>query len=792
MALRSLWIFCAALAVCTAMCAAPASTAETSAGAGARHTFTIGEREFLLDGKPFLIRCGEIHFARVPREYWRHRLKMCRAMGLNAVCVYLFWNLHEWREGRYDWSGQADAAEFCRLAQEEGLWVLLRPGPYSCAEWEMGGLPWWLLKNDEVKLRTSDPAFMEPAKRYLKEVGRVLAPTQITRGGPLLMVQVENEYGSYGNDPEYMGQLRQALLEGGFDVPLFACNPPGAIKNGFREDLFQVVNFGRGAKQAFETLRKFQKTGPLMNGEYYPGWFDTWGRKHRTGTVDQALSDLEYMLSNGMSFSIYMAHGGTSFGFWSGADRPFLPDTSSYDYDAPISEAGWATEKFTRIRELFAKHLLPGETLTEPPPANPVIAIPAFALTQVAPLLENLPAAPLQEERPRAIELFDHSRGCTVYRTTLPAGPAGVLTAKAVHDFGWVMLDGKTAGVMDRRGRRFRLELPARERPVQLDFVVESVGRVNFGKEIFDRKGLHAPVAFAARGGEAAELKNWTVFPLPLDEAQLAGLRFRQTEPAAAGPAFWRATFDVAQPGDTFLDLRAWGKGVVWVNGHCLGRFWNIGPTQTMYCPGPWLKAGRNDVVVLDLIGPTEARLAGLALPILDQLRPELDFARVVRARGQFSIESATLAAEGSFTPEIQWQETRFAAPARGRYLCIETLGAHDGKNVAAIAELDGLDALAQVLSKATWKILWADSEEISAAPGEAGNILDGQPNTHWQTASAAAEPAFPHRVVIDLGETTTLGGIRYLPRAGGPNEAGRIKSYRVYVSDASFGFTAP
>ena len=200
-----------------------------AAAAPAAHTFAIGDESFLLDGRPFEIHCGEIHFARVPREYWRNRLQLCRAMGLNAVCVYLFWNYHEWEEGKFDWRGQADVAEFCRIAQEEGLWVLLRPGPYSCAEWEMGGLPWWLLQREGIALRTTDPKFLEPAERYLREVGRVLAPLQVSRGGPILMVQVENEYGSFGRDASYLGALRQTLLEAGFVVPLFACNPPGDI-----------------------------------------------------------------------------------------------------------------------------------------------------------------------------------------------------------------------------------------------------------------------------------------------------------------------------------------------------------------------------------------------------------------------------------------------------------------------------------------------------------------------------------------------------------------------------------
>jgi len=570
---------------------------------GKPHSFTLGEDAFLLDGRPLQIRCGELHFARVPREYWRHRLQLCRAMGLNAVCAYLFWNYHEFEQGRYDWSGQADAAEFCRMAQEEGLWVILRPGPYACAEWDGGGLPWWLLKNPSIQMRSRDPVFLAATKSWLGEVGRVLGPLQVSRGGPILLVQAENEYGFYGKDAEYMGAIRQALLDAGFEVPLFACNPVGSLRNGLREDLFNVVNFGRDPESAFKALREIQAKGPLMCGEFYPGWFDTWGSPHHLGDTPRYLADLETMLRVGASFSIYMAHGGTSFGLWSGADRPFKPDTSSYDYDAPISEAGWIGEKFKLTREVFSRYLAPGEVLPEPPAPLPVTAVPTFRLEERAALLENLPEA-LQDSEPRNMEAYDQGHGCIVYRTTLPAGPAARLQVAQAHDFAWVFVDGLQVGTMDRRKRSYEVALPERKSAATLEILVEAVGHVNFGQEIHDRKGIQgSPRLITADGSSTALAGPWQVFPLRLqmDRKAQAALTWKKADSSAKGPAFWRGSFELSEPADTFLDLRSWGKGVVWINGYCLARFWNIGPTQTAFVPGAWLRKGRNEVVVLEL-----------------------------------------------------------------------------------------------------------------------------------------------------------------------------------------------
>jgi beta-galactosidase len=746
------------------------------AGESVHHTFVIGTNDFLLDGQRFQIRCGEIHAARVPKEYWRQRLRMAKSMGLNTVCAYLFWNLHEPNPGQYVWAGQADDAEFCRIAQEEGLWVILRPGPYACAEWEMGGTPWWLLKNDDIKLRTRDPRYLGAAKSYLKEVGRVLGPLQITHGGPIIMTQVENEYGYFGKDASYMEDIRQALLAAGFDGPLFECNPPDEMRNGMLTELFQAVNFGSDPAGNFNKLRVLQPTGPLFCSEFYPGWFDTWSAPHHTGKTEKYLADLEYMLKTGASFSIYMAHGGTTFGLWSGCDRPFKPDTSSYDYDAPISEAGWPTPKFFQTRALFAKYLLPGETLPPVPATNPVIGFAAVELKETAPIFDNLPVA-IESETPRNMEAYDQAYGCIIYRTTVPAGEATLLEAAAIHDFGWVFVNGTRVGILDRRNARATVILPERTAPARLDILVEPMGRINFGPEMADCKGLIAPVKI---GGKV--FSGWKIYRLPFDDKMLAGLKFTDAEPAGRVPAFWRGTFDLEKAGDTFLDLRGWGKGDLWVNGYCLGRYWNIGPTQTAYAPGCWLHAGENEIVILDLIGSQRPEVGGLEQPILDELRPQLDFQTTHRPAVKLNLDFATPVHRGSFATGADTQEIKFAAPARGRFFCLVSLNAHDGKPYSAIAEIDLLDANGSRISHNGWTIAYVDSEERAGEDGTAENAIDGQKISFWHTEWKNDSPGHPHRLILNLGKSQVISGFRYVPRQSEGD--GRIKDYRIYVGD--------
>lgn len=754
-------------------------------------TFKAGEQTFLLNDRPFVIRAAEIHYPRIPREYWEHRIEMCKALGMNTICLYVFWNLHEERPDEFDFSGNKDIAAFCRLAQKHGMYVIVRPGPYVCAEWEMGGLPWWLLKNKEVRLRTLDPYYMERVGMFMKEVGRQLADLQITRGGNILMVQVENEYGSYGTDKPYVSAIRDLVREAGFtEVPLFQCDWSSNFLNNGLDDLLWTINFGTGANidNQFAKLKEVRPDAPLMCSEFWSGWFDHWGRKHETRDGAIMVQGLKDMLDRNISFSLYMTHGGTTFGHWGGANNPaYSAMCSSYDYDAPISEAGWTTEKYFALRELLANYLPEGETLPDIPEPYPVIEIPAIRFTQTAPLFDNLPE-PKQSETIQPMEQFDQGWGTILYRTSLPvAVKAGtVLRITEQHDWTQVYADGQLLARLDRRKGEQEVVLPALPAGTQLDLLVEAMGRVNFDKSIHDRKGITDKVELTD-GKESQNLTGWTVYNFPVDYDFVREKNYQEQEAGSAPldrPAYYRATFTLDKTGDTFLNMETWGKGMVWVNGHALGRFWEIGPQQTLFMPGCWLKKGENEILVLDLKGPSEATITGLSKPILDLLRetaPETH-----RTEGEtLRLEQEKIVTEGNFTLGNGWQEVRFPAPLKARFFCLEALSAFDETNVAAIAELDVLDAQGKPVAREPWKIRYADSEETRSGNRTADKIFDRQESTFWQTVD---NTAYPHHLVIDLGKTQTISGFRYLPRAE-QTCPGMIRGYRVYAKEKDFSY---
>ena len=745
-----------------------------------QHRFEIGKQDFLYDGAPLVIRSGEMHFARIPREYWHQRLQLVRALGCNTVCAYLFWNQHEPQEDQFDFRGQNDVAAYVRLAQEVGLHVILRPGPYACAEWDFGGFPWWLLRHEGLKLRTRDPRYLEAVRGYLAAVGRELAPLQVTRGGPILMVQVENEYGSYGDDKEYIGDVRDALHAAGFDVPLFTCDGPSQLPRDTRSDLFSVVNFGGDPQAAFAALRKVRPEGPLMCGEYYPGWFDSWGSAHHTGSTDNVLADLSWMLEHRASFSIYMIHGGTSFGFSAGANAPpFRPQTTSYDYDAPIDEAGRPTAKFFAMRLCFQRYLAPGETLPELPAPIGVVRTPEITLDEVAPLFDELGPAHTSQY-PLTLEALNQPQGIVVYRTRLPAGPAAKLSLAGVHDLCWVYLDGRISGTLDRRFDEHEIDVPARTEPVRLDLVVEAMGRVNYGPLLHDAKGLTGAVTL-----DGTRLTGFDIFSLPLDAAQLATLRFHRGS-SSGGPAFFRGTFAMDTLGDTFLDTRKLSKGAIWVNGHALGRYWHIGPQQTLYLPGCWMKKGANEILVLDIDGGAkEHTLRGLTRPILDQLGDDVARPAAHRKAGQkLDLSGLAPLAAGAFAPTTDWQTIGFA-PTKARYIALQSLHGQKNDPWTTIAELALAGEDGAELSRNEWKVVYADSEESESEDGNAANAIDGKKETIWHTQWSSAAPPCPHVIVLDLGSERTLTALKYLARQNAPN--GRIKDFQLFASTTPF-----
>ncbi|HUC85028.1 MAG TPA: beta-galactosidase family protein, partial [Candidatus Acidoferrales bacterium] len=548
--------------------------------AAAAATFTIGDQDFLLDGKPFQIRAGEMHPARVPHEYWADRLKMAHAMGLNTVSIYVFWNQHEPREGEYNFSGDADVARFVRLAQKEGLWVILRPGPYCCAEWEFGGYPWWLLKTHDMKVRSQDPRFLAAAGAYLKKLGDQLAPLQVTHGGPIILVQVENEYGSYGGDHAYMRKILELDRAAGFDVPVFTADGGGSMMaNGSLPEALPGLNGGNGP-DIMKEIGKYRPNGPWLVPEFYPGWLDHWGEPHAQVGIGGLVRETEWKLTNHVSFCYYMIYGGTSFGFMNGANYGghFQPQPTSYDYNSPMDEMGRPTEKYFALRRVLAKHLAPGETLPEVPAATPVIGIPPIELSESASIFDNL-GQPVKSPKPLSFEDLGQGYGYVLYRTKISGPVQALLKIKELRDYAVVCLNGKRVAVLDRRYRQDSTPLQSDAPSATLDILVENGGRINYGAELPDnRKGITESVTLGDR-----ELTGWEMYRLPFD--QVSTLKF-QAAPAGEAPAVHRGTFELSQLGDTFLDLRGWGKGIVFVNGHNLGRYWHIGPQQTLYCPG--------------------------------------------------------------------------------------------------------------------------------------------------------------------------------------------------------------
>lgn len=765
------------------------------ADAAGQQSFVAGNGAFLLNGKPFVVKAAELHYPRIPRPYWEQRIQLCKALGMNTICLYTFWNAHEPEPGKFDFSGQNDLREFIKLCAKNDMKVILRPGPYVCAEWEMGGLPWWLLKKKDIRLREADPYFLQRVDMFQKEVAEQVADLTITHGGPIIMVQVENEYGSYGTDKGYVGRIRDMLRRHfGPEVTLFQCDWSSNFLNNGLDDLVWTLNFGTGADidSQFAPLKEARPHTPLMCSEFWSGWFDKWGAAHETRPADDMIAGIDEMLSKGISFSLYMTHGGTNWGHWAGANSPgFAPDVTSYDYDAPISESGQITPKYLKLRKTLAKYM-DGEKQAPIPPLIKPIAVKPFSFTEVAPLWENLPE-PKADRDIKTMEEYDQGFGSILYRTSLPALSApALLTVNEPHDYAQIFIDGKYNGTLDRRNAEKELVIQSCRKGAQLDILVEAMGRINFERAIRDFKGItdNVTVTVEKDGHKwVDDLKNWQVFNITDEYDTYAAMDFRPLDMCMHREerlprGVYRATFNVSKPSDTFLDFESWGKGLVYVNGHALGRIWETGPQQTLYMPGCWLKKGANEILVFDILGPRKAQSRGLKEPQLDRLR--LDKVRTHSAESSnLDLSAETPVMTSAFAPGNGWQEVKFNAPVRGRYICLEALDALDGKEKAAIAEFYLLDDKGVRLSREPWTVVYADSEDTEGGNRTADKVFDLQESTYWQTAAGVP---FPHAVVIDLGATHTLSGLQYLPRMESAAPAS-IGNFRIYVKETDFNF---
>jgi len=590
-----------------------AAWARTVAGTGGRFAFATPDvpEGFLLDGKPFQVRSGEMHPARIPREYWQQRIRMAKAMGLNTISLYVMWNHQEPEEDRFDFTtGNRDIGAFIRLCADEGLHVYLRPGPYVCAEWDLGGLPPYLLKTPGIKLRhREDATYMAACRRYIEKMAGIVAPLMIDRGGPILMVQVENEYASFGSDADYLPAIRKMWTDHDITGPFSVSDGLGQIEQA--GTYLPGAALGLDGDTDFTAAQRVAHTAPVWVGEGYPGWLTHWGDpKFATGDYRDTLRQL---MQARRSFNLYVVHGGTNFGFGAGANAAndggkFEPSITSYDYGAPINECGLPTDQYHALRGIIAV-----ATGAAPPPipeAPARIAFPAVRTAPVGSLWNALPE-PVEIHQPGPMELvLGQTQGMILYRRELAGNESGVLRIDGLHDEALVLLDGVPLGSLSRVAAAKQPDAvtipPAKKgERRRLDVLVFAYGRVNYGRYMEDRKGILGTVSI-----DGNALQDWSAFALPLDGDHLE--RMRAARPAAGG-LLHQAEFTLDQLGDTFIDMAAWKLGFVWVNGHLLGRHSALGPQTRLYCPKSWLRRGTNQVTVLDLYAGPGLSVRGLA-----------------------------------------------------------------------------------------------------------------------------------------------------------------------------------
>ncbi|MEU0658614.1 glycoside hydrolase family 35 protein [Streptomyces lavendulocolor] len=589
--------------------------------------FTVGDRDFLLDGRPVRLLSGALHYFRVHEGQWGHRLAMLRAMGLNCVETYVPWNLHEPEPGRH--RDVAAVGRFLDAVREAGLWTIVRPGPYICAEWENGGLPHWLTGRLGRRVRTRDAEYLGHVTRWFRTLLPQVVARQVDRGGPVVLVQAENEYGSWGSDRDHPRWVADLLVACGVSVPLCTSDGPEdhMLTGGSVPGVLATVNFGSGARAAFEALRRHRERGPLMCMEFWCGWFDHWGEAHAVRDAGDAAAALAEVLECGASVNVYMAHGGTSFGGWAGANRsgplhdgPLEATVTSYDYDAPVDEAGLPTAKFWAFREVLAQYADgPLPPVPAPPPRLAGRVVVRFA--RWAPLegvLEVLGGEEREGPVPPSFEELGVDRGLVRYRFRVP-GPRGPypLSVAGLRDRAVVYVDGVRAGVLE--GEHAVLAEPVAG-PAEVELWVESLGRVGYGPRLAEEKGITGGLlherqylhGVRARGLRLDAFTADGVARVPFrDLADDSGAGGSVADGAGPGcPGLYRAVVELAGAGDAALELPGWTRGFVWVNGFCLGRFWGVGPQESLFVPGPVLREGANEVWVLELEGAgTSVRL---------------------------------------------------------------------------------------------------------------------------------------------------------------------------------------
>ncbi|GAB2908354.1 glycoside hydrolase family 35 protein [Streptomyces heilongjiangensis] len=586
---------------------------------------TTSSDGFLLHGEPFRIISGAMHYFRIHPDLWADRLRKARLMGLNTVETYVPWNLHQPDpDSPLVLDGLLDLPRYLSLARAEGLHVLLRPGPYICAEWDGGGLPSWLTTDPDIRLRTSDPRFTDALDRYLDILLPPLLPHMAANGGPVIAVQVENEYGAYGDDTAYLKHVHNALRSRGIEELLFTCDQAGSAHHlaaGSLPGVLSTGTFGGRIEESLRKLREHQPEGPLMCSEFWIGWFDHWGEEHHVRDGADAAADLDRLLAAGASVNIYMFHGGTNFGFTNGAnhDQCYAPIVTSYDYDAALTESGDPGPKYHAFREVIARH---APVPDEPAPApSPKLSGLTVELDRTAPLLPWATAHSAsagRTEHPLTMEELGQRSGYVLYRSAFPEPGDGLLHfAGGVGDRAQVFVDGAPVGVLERERHDETLPLRVPRAGATLEVLVENMGGVNYGPRIGAPKGLLGPVTF-----NGTALHGWDIHRLPLTDLSTVPFAPAGETAHVTVPAFHHGTFDVDTPADTFLSLPGWTKGQAWVNGFHLGRYWNRGPQRTLYVPAPVLRPGANELVLLELNATTTARAHFTDTPDLGPVKP--------------------------------------------------------------------------------------------------------------------------------------------------------------------------